>query len=536
MSAKPAPDASLYEQLLALQTAAGSGSTARPSAAVVPWRRRDDETIEVYWVKRSPKLRFMGGWHAFPGGGLSRRDAAVKVHGSPSGCASGRRSLAQPPGLDSDELDEDLIPGLIVCALRELFEETGLLLLRPGQSPAPEAVESGRRELLAKKITFAALLQSWAVELDAEQLVFAGRWLTPPLAPMGFDNRFFLLPWPTERSLQPSIIDGELVEGEWIQVRRALELWRQSEVMIAPPIVHLLRVLAEEGPEAGLVRLRHPVETCWAAMRHIEFRPGIHLLPVRTPTLPPATHTNTMLLGRRSMVLVDPATPIPSEQRRLLDALHAARDRGAEIEAIWLTHHHMDHIGAVGLTARELNLPVFAHAASRAPLAAAGIPLDGELQDGQRVILDGDPPCVITVHHTPGHTQGHLSFMVEDHRSLIIGDLVSALSTIVIDPPEGDMAAYLASLEAMAKLRPRVLFPSHGPVILDAVGKLEAFLVHRREREEQVRDLWLHGVRDTGAMVRAIYTELPEMAHGIAERQILAHLEHLRRLGRIDGS
>ncbi len=534
MSVDSPPQMPLYEQLLSSLGTPPGPPKLRPSAAVVPWRLDDHGDVEVYWVRRNPALRFMGGWHAFPGGGLSRRDAALPLRGAPRGMAPEGRSPASGSAEIDQTLPQDLIDGLLACALRELFEETGLLLHCGAATVDPGALLEGRQSLLAKEVDFAALLERWQTELDAGPLHYAGRWLTPPLAPMGFDNRFFLLHWPMDRALQPTILEGELVHGEWIRAADGVACWRRSKVLMAPPILHLLRALAEDGPETGLPRLQRPQETFWGPMRHIEFRPGIHLLPVRTPTLPPATHTNAFLLGHRDMVLVDPATPFEDEQERLLAALQAAQQQGARLRAIWLTHHHVDHIGAVEMMRRRLDLPVFAHAASKAPLARLGIHLDGELRHGQRVVLDGDPPCVIAVHHTPGHTRGHLCFWLEEHGSLIAGDLISALSTIVIDPPEGDMGDYLASLEAMMKLQPRLLFPSHGPVILDAMGKLEEFHSHRLERERQVLSLWRGGERDTAAMVRSIYPDLPPMVHGIAQRQVLAHLQHLAQLEEIE--
>lgn len=532
MSADRSARTPFYEQLLNGLQASQGPPKLRPSAAVVPWRQTDGGDLEVYWVRRNPALRFMGGWHAFPGGGLSRRDATLPVRGVPQGIEpQGRSPASGSPQLDRT-LAANLIDGLVACALRELFEETGLLLHRGVDSVGPDALHEGRQRLLAKEVGFAALLAAWQTELDAGPLHYAGRWLTPPLAPMGFDNRFFLLHWPADRPYQPSILEGELVHGEWIRADHGVERWRRSQVLMAPPILHLLKSLAEDGPQASLPRLQEPRETFWGTMRHIEFRPGVHLLPLRTPTLPPATHTNAFLLGHRDMVLVDPATPFEDEQERLLEALQVARGQGATLRAIWLSHHHIDHVGAVERLRRELDLPVFAHGASRGPLAQLGIRLDGELQHGQRVVLEGDPPFAITVHHTPGHTRGHLCFLLEEHGSLIAGDLVSALSTIVIDPPEGNMGDYLASLEAMLELRPRLLFPSHGPVILDAMAKLEEFHSHRLEREQQVLALWQQGERDTAAMVRHIYPDLPPMVHGIAQRQVLAHLE---RLAAIEG-
>src|SRR4051812_21690677 len=121
MSAKTGQ--SLYEQVLQSLESAGTGKAgsplppARPSAAVIPWRYRADdrkEGIEVWWVRRAEELPFMGGWHAFPGGGLSRADAAVPVSGAPAGAGEGPPALGFPESLNEDP-GPDLLPGLVAC-------------------------------------------------------------------------------------------------------------------------------------------------------------------------------------------------------------------------------------------------------------------------------------------------------------------------------------------------------------------------------------------------------------------------------------
>ena len=526
----------LYESLLASFAASQEGRPPRPSAAIVPWRRDPAGALEVYWVRRSPELRFMGGWHAFPGGGLSRRDAAIEGLGSARGASETTASRAQGPTTGVPELPPDVVPGLLACSLRELFEETGLLTTPALTTTGPAEVEAldrlaaQRVDLLDKKISFAEVLAS--APTTAEPLVFAGRWLTPPVAPMRFDNRFFLLEWPADRAGQPTILPGELAEGEWIAPGRALARWQGGEVMLAPPIVHLLQVLDEEGPEAGLDRMREPEETFLGPFRRVEFRPGILLLPLLTPTLPPATHTNAFLIGRQRAILVDPASPIASEQERLEAAVDAFRAEGGEVAAIWLTHHHQDHIGGVRRMRRYLGVPVLAHPLSSQLLERAGIPLDGTLEDGHEHDLGGDGGT-LRVCHTPGHTRGHLAFFHQATGSLIAGDLVSTLSTIVIDPPEGEMGAYLDSLSAMAELAPSTLFPSHGPVILDAVAKLEEYHRHRLDREAQVLAAHRRGLETPESMVAEIYADVPPMVHPIACRQIESHLIRLRNLGDI---
>ncbi len=530
--------ASLYEELIRRATEEANRYRPRPpraSASVVPWRRLGGR-LEVYWVQRSPKLRFMGGWHAFPGGGLAKEDPFLEISGHPIGITETPPAAGMPKPVPVD-LPENEIPGIIACALRELFEECGILPLAVGREslPSQEVLDAARRELLEETTPFEKLLEALKARPDARRLTYAGRWITPPLAPLRFDNRFFLLEWPEDEALQPTIWPGELSYGEWIEPKEALAAWERGDALTSPPIAHILRVLEEDGPEQGLPRLVAPVEANLGPFRKVEFRPGVILIPLRTPTLPPATHTNTFLLGLGEAVLVDPGSPVPGEIEALKRCLRDAREiHGLEVKEIWLTHHHPDHVGGVEEIRRDLRLPVCAHRATAERLAPAGIGIDRFLEDGQRVVLGGQRPFPVQIHHTPGHARGHLSFYDETYGSLIAGDLVAGIGTIVIDPPEGDMTEYLDSLQKMIDLAPHTLFPAHGPPKRDAKGSLRKLLEHRRAREAKVLAAWETGLRDPLAMVPSVYGEeiSPEI-HPVAARQILAHLDRLRQLGRI---
>ena len=151
--------------------------------------------LEVFWVRRARSMAFMGGWYAFPGGGLARADAGVELAGGPSGLGVGPPGAGIPERvLDGvGELGPEMAPGLAVCALRELFEETGVLPLSGGPPAGPgggAAGAAGRRDHLRR-----GGRRSWRLQIAADRLVYAGRWLTPPLGPLRFDNRFFLLEW-----------------------------------------------------------------------------------------------------------------------------------------------------------------------------------------------------------------------------------------------------------------------------------------------------------------------------------------------------
>ncbi len=526
----------LYEKLLAdpLGFSAPPLQPPRVSASIVPWRVGSGGEVEVYWVRRAAELAFMGGWHAFPGGGLSRSDAALPVHGLPRGVAEGTTVALPPEALRLGDTDPDLVPGLLACALRELFEEVGLLVAYG--LPAGFDIAAAQRAQLADPKQLGLQLEETDAQLDASRLVFAGRWLTPPFAPMRFDNRFFLLEWPAEETHQPEVIPGELSAGEWISAGAAYDRFRRAEVLAAPPILHILRVLAEDGPDRGLPRLLIPSEADWGPMRKIELRDGIAMLPVRTRTLPPAATTNAYLLGRGEAVLVDPGSDLPEEIDRLHAALGAAQAQdGRRVVEIWLTHHHPDHVAGAAEIQRRLGVPIASHRETAERLAPR-LAIAREMADDQRIDLAGNSPgeaMTFRVLHTPGHARGHLCFFEERQGSLICGDLVAGIGTIVIDPPEGEMTGYLASLERMAALPPRTLFPAHGPAIEDAVGKLLEYVAHRLRREEKVLAAWGQGLRSAKEMVASVYDDAPDAARLLAERQIEAHLARLRTLGRI---
>jgi ribonuclease/clavin/mitogillin len=562
----------LYEAALAgLATSpAGDGAGTLPpvraSASVVLWRHASARGgvgaggggvggggFEVYWVKRGEALAFMGGWHAFPGGGLSRSDAEIPVlpPSAPAPEASGAPALDAAP---------DLAPGILVCAIRELFEETGILLARPAvgadggakagapqassrgsAAPDPARVAEARRALLGGR-SFAAVLRDLGCVADASRLVYGGRWLTPPFAPLRFDNRFFLLEWPAAEAVQPEVLPGELEAGAWVEPAAAWQSWHLGDVLAAPPILHFLQVLGEDGPDAGLPRLRHPVEADLGPVRRVELRPGVLMFPLATRTLPPALTTNAYLLGFGDAVLVDPGAADPAEIERLVAALAAAHERlGRRVTAIWLTHHHPDHVAGVPALRQRLGVPVLAHPATAERLAAHGAfgGMDGTLGDGQQVTLAGQgrpeaPDLLVQVVHTPGHARGHLCFLELGQRSLLAGDMVAGLGTIVVDPPEGDMDDYLASLAKLVALAPRTLFPGHGPAVKNAVPKLREYIEHRLWREARVLAAWRAGRRDPAAMLPTVYDDVPREAWPLAARQVLAHLGRLRRAGQLD--
>ncbi len=241
---------------------------------------------------------------------------------------------------------------------------------------------------------------------------------------------------------------------------------------------------------------------------------GIRVLALRTPTLPPAAHTNVYLVGPEAgpVAVVDPGSPY-LEQQTVLDRILAELPPAA----VLLTHHHGDHVGGAMALAARWSVPIVAHARTADRLVGM-VEVDQHVDDGETVYG-------ATAIFTPGHAEGHLCFAVGD--ATIAGDMVAGVGTILIDPSEGDMAVYMASLERLLARPQMTLLPAHGPTIPDGHGKLREYLAHRRAREAMVVAALTATPRPLGELVAEVYRDAPRMLWPLAERSLLAHLGKL---------
>lgn len=255
--------------------------------------------------------------------------------------------------------------------------------------------------------------------------------------------------------------------------------------------------------------------------------PGLAVVAVRTPTLPPATHTNAWVLGEEALTVVDPASPYEDEQRRLFDALAAEVRRGRPVRRLFLTHHHQDHVsGAADLQRRLRDLghdvPIAAHPVT-ADLVAPRLAVDELVRDGD--LVDG-----LRAHHTPGHAPGHL--VLHGDGFVVAGDMVAGVGTIVLDPSEGDLQDYLDSLERVRRLGAERLLPAHGPVLPHADAVLSFYVAHRHQRSEQVRAaLDRLGAATPLELAPVVYPDLAPPMWPVGAAQILTHLRWLAAHG-----
>jgi glyoxylase-like metal-dependent hydrolase (beta-lactamase superfamily II)/8-oxo-dGTP pyrophosphatase MutT (NUDIX family) len=413
-----------------------------------------------------------------------------------------------------------------VAAVRECFEECGVLLARGAEKLAPEKRAEARRALLAQELRFGDFCREAGLQIRAGDLEACGQWVTPEFSSLRF-RAWYYLAWLPEGQ-HASVIPGELSEGSWVRPREALVAWRNGRIFAAPPVLRTLEALATaaaEGlaPSAGLSRLEGSASP--ERPGPIEMAQGIRLSPLRTQTLPPATHTNCYIVGDDVLAIFDPGSAEPTELAVLDITLDPLLAEGRRVQGIYLTHHHSDHWGGAALLRDRLGVPVFAH-----PNTASRVPADAPIEDGQTIALGSRRLRAI---FTPGHSSGHMAFLDEKSGALIAGDLVAGVGTVIVDPPDGDMSDYLQSLDRLLHLPVTAIFPGHGPPMGGARTRLGDYRRHRLEREARVLAALQRGRLTVEDLLAAAYNDVGPELHPFASRSLLAHLIKLEKENRV---
>ena len=269
--------------------------------------------------------------------------------------------------------------------------------------------------------------------------------------------------------------------------------------------------------------------------------PGIRRILAPNPS--PMTYwgTNTFLIGEGAVAVIDPGPADRTHLAAILDGLAA----GERVARILVTHAHLDHSPLARPLADATGAPVLAFGGPTAgrsavmdTLAAQGLTGGGEgvdhdfapdacLADGDTVDIGGG--MTLTALWTPGHFSNHLSFALDD--TVFTGDHVMAWASTLISPPDGDLTAFLASCERLAKRGDRLFLPAHGPAIEDPAARLAWLVDHRRGREAQILAGLDRGPATIPALAAAIYTETDPRLLPAAERNVFAHLIDLATRG-----
>jgi glyoxylase-like metal-dependent hydrolase (beta-lactamase superfamily II)/8-oxo-dGTP pyrophosphatase MutT (NUDIX family) len=532
----------------------------RPAATVLLLR---DGSLgpEAFLLQRTPNAAFLAGAHVFPGGALDKADQDARV-------------LRRVGGLTDAEASARL--GVVggglaywVAAMRECFEEAGILL---AEGEGGEPVDAARAARLAQyrgllhagKLSFHEFLDRERLLLRARDLAYFGHWITAPGRARRFDTRFFLAIAPEG---QTGSHDGtELVASLWLRPGEAIERETRGEMELVfatrntladlarfarakDALEHAREVEVETnracwalGPDgaAALFRRRDPqyFEIHWSdpeetGQTSVVLEPGVpkRLDPYVTRVIAPnpgmmtGPGTNTYLVGEQDLAVIDPGPDIDSHVAAVLAA------GAGRIRLVLCTHTHLDHSPAAAAIKAATGAVVLGRPAPAQPGQDRGFAPDRVLEHGDRVMIGG---LTLRAIHTPGHASNHLCYFLENTRMLFTGDHVMQGSTVVINPPDGDMRAYLESLELLLAEDILIFAPGHGYLIGEPHREARRLIRHRLAREQKV--LWALARLNEPTLeelVHEAYDDVQPRLHGVAMRSLAAHLHKLAAEGRV---
>ena len=525
-------------------------------AATLLLLRDGERGLEVLMTRRSPNASFLPGAYVFPGGRIDAEDR----HAHPPARAK--------PGMGERQR------AAVLAALRETFEELGVLLAaRSDGTPVTAADLHG----LDRGLALYPQLQSrgWLLAVDSVRAL--ARWTTDRDVPKRFDVAFFAALMPERQ--EPVADELEQFEPVWVGPHDALARHRAGNFFMIFPTIRTLHWLsafagAEQAfaacaqdeplwnscPRGGLVdgqaqrfmeheppygelalvcpdgQLEHSLD--WQHERPVPLLRHLRRLTAPNAGVMTGPGTNSYIVGSADSgyIVIDPGALHMDHVERLL-ALTAG-----EVEAIVCTHSHPDHAPAARplaaacarLTGRTPTVLGLASAATAR--AASQFTPDRALGDGERLALrDGEHPITLRVVHTPGHAANHLCLVLEQDGLLFSGDHILSGSTTIIDPPDGDMSAYLDSLDRLATACEQdnieFILPAHGHVIGFAAGAIAQLKAHRLRREAKVLAA-MRSAPQAGpdAWVALAYDDTAEALWPLAKRSLAAHVQRIEQL------
>jgi glyoxylase-like metal-dependent hydrolase (beta-lactamase superfamily II)/8-oxo-dGTP pyrophosphatase MutT (NUDIX family) len=508
----------------------------------------------------------------FPGGLLDASDADARLHFQDlDDAAASARIATGAGGLD-----------YWTAALRETLEEAGLLLaLDAGGQPVDMQAHRGvlqdwrerARELPRGQggAAYAALCARQGWQLPGRAVHPIAHWITPLGLPKRFETIFFVAAAPAGQAVR---IDGdEIVDHRWVPLKDLAS--QRSEISVRGPTLAMAQELAGfESVDAALAWARalgplqtirprmahdgsgqlfpvhpsHPayveigrIDPLGQGLAHNRIRPGVPVMLAGQQVIRLTADnggamtgpgTNTYLLGAApgDWIVIDPG---PDDAAHVRATLALLEQLGARLAAILVTHTHIDHSPAAQALKAATGAPCMGRLAQYPERQDPHFVPDRVLDDGQQLDFGGG--CVLRAIHTPGHASNHLCYLHEGQRLLFTGDHVMQGSTVVINPPDGDMAAYMASLERLAPGAGQTfdtIAPGHGFLMAEPARVFDALLRHRRAREAKLRRVLMEfDEADVDELLVQVYDDVKSRLHPVARRSLMAHLFHLRQQG-----
>jgi glyoxylase-like metal-dependent hydrolase (beta-lactamase superfamily II)/8-oxo-dGTP pyrophosphatase MutT (NUDIX family) len=537
----------------------------RPAATLLLLREAP-AAPEVFMLQRTSKAAFLPGAFVFPGGALDPDDAseraARRVRGMDDAQASARM------GLSSGGL------AYWVAAARECFEESGILLVfdsrdLPIDPRRAGSLEPFRNELNAGSLQFSEFLEKEDLYIHAHEIAYYSHWITAPGRARRFSTRFFVACAPEGQ--QGAHDRSETVHSVWISPREAIERGRRGEIELIFPTRSTLADLAPiQTPRAALEHAKNMGDievnaACWALDHEgsqrlfrrsdppyyeihwsdpeekgdtcFVIQPGVpkrldrYVTRITAPNPGAMTGpgTNTYLVGEDEIAVIDPGPAIDAHIAKILEC--GAGRNGSRIRWILTTHTHLDHSPAAAALkaatgAQVLGRPAPAGASQDQGYAPDRVPADGE------ALAVGN--LRLRAIHTPGHASNHLCYLLEQTRMLFTGDHVMQGSTVVINPPDGDMRAYLASLDKLLAEDIAIIAPGHGYLIGAPHREVKRLMAHRLAREAKVAAaLGRRGEASVEELVPEVYDDVSPKLFPAAMRSLTAHLDKLVAEGRV---
>lgn len=539
--------------------------TPRPAATVI-LIRDGHSGLEVLLGEKTSKVNFAAGAFVFPGGAV---DADDRRENFLLKSALTDSEAAQHLGLSEGAIN------YWIAAIRECFEEVGILYAnysedsKKSQNDLAMFRSEKRDELARGEINFHQALKEENLQLEIDKLQYFSRWVTHAGSPRRYDTRFFIARMPEGQSAQHD--GGELVDHRWLTPNEALKLSGEGKLNLMFPTQKTIEKLAEFSEVEGALnyarsnlpvtpmtprvsigsegnKLLLPGDYAYAEAGKLdprqlgtvsyEIKAGepvqldrrVIRLTAPNPSVMTGPGTNTYIIGDHveGFVVIDPG---PRDQSHI-DLIKDLTS--SQIKSIFCTHTHADHSPGAQLLSSQLGVSVIGRLPTYSDRQDQSFQPEKQPNNGDKLNLGA---LSFSVVHTPGHASNHLCFLFHEASMLFTGDHIMQGSTVVINPPDGDMTDYFDSLHRLYDHQFDWIAPGHGFLMDNPHEVIDRLLIHRQKREMKIFNALLSSGEGTlDDLVVHAYDDVDEQLYPLAKRSLLAHLIKLLKEGRVSES